>query len=587
MQIKSITLHNFRSYGEEPTRIEFDRGILLFEGDIGSGKSSILYAIEFALFGLGEMEAKYILRGSAPLARVELEFQIGDSEYRVVRTIERKKGRTKTTIDSRGWISERGEKEYELTTTELKSRIMQLLNFREKLGKSSSRIYRFAIFTPQELMKEVLAQKPDERIETLRRAFGIEDYSFANANSDIVASHLENKTKVLSEFTKSLPGKEEDLKKTKAELEKSERDLSQEQANLEELSDKVLELETLLSSIEAERDRACDLQTLIPEIEKGLEETKKQYSDCKAIIETYKENMKEARRAKLLALRLKQDYDGYQKSRLRQRELEDSQDRSIAIEMSIADLTKKVSSKEAALNTQLSLKKEAQRKIEKNISSLNNEIAQLSELDARSKDLRSKSAHLAEVQKESNALNLEVGGESARKQNAVSKVEEYTRELENLDGISSKSEFCPLCKQKLTAEHLMNVRKEYDLKISAAGRDISTCEAKLSELNEKARTLDLKITSLHRVQMELEEITRKIAKLQKAQELEEAARREAAQIEADVATLTESLETRDFVHETEVELSSLRLKRDNLAPNLRELGELKSHMKQLEASNIE
>ncbi|MCL5068427.1 MAG: AAA family ATPase, partial [Thaumarchaeota archaeon] len=85
MILKSLTLQNFRSYGDAPVKIEFERGILLFEGDIGSGKSSILYAIEFAFFGLGEVEGKFMLRGSAPAARVELEFEVGETEYRIIR----------------------------------------------------------------------------------------------------------------------------------------------------------------------------------------------------------------------------------------------------------------------------------------------------------------------------------------------------------------------------------------------------------------------------------------------------------------------------------------------------------------------
>src|SRR5579859_737894 len=92
MILRSLTLQNFRSYGENPTRIDFDRGVLLFEGDIGSGKSSILYGIEFALFGLGETEARNILRVGKKGARVELEFEVVGKEYKVTRTIEKKIG---------------------------------------------------------------------------------------------------------------------------------------------------------------------------------------------------------------------------------------------------------------------------------------------------------------------------------------------------------------------------------------------------------------------------------------------------------------------------------------------------------------
>ena len=49
MLLNSLVIDNIRSYEHE--EVEFPRGITLFEGDIGSGKSTILMAIEFALFG--------------------------------------------------------------------------------------------------------------------------------------------------------------------------------------------------------------------------------------------------------------------------------------------------------------------------------------------------------------------------------------------------------------------------------------------------------------------------------------------------------------------------------------------------------
>ena len=59
MILNSIELENIRSYDKES--IEFPRGITLFEGDVGSGKSSVLMGIEFALFGLGSQKAESLL----------------------------------------------------------------------------------------------------------------------------------------------------------------------------------------------------------------------------------------------------------------------------------------------------------------------------------------------------------------------------------------------------------------------------------------------------------------------------------------------------------------------------------------------
>ena len=50
MLLKKLTIQNIRSYKD--AEVEFPEGSTLLMGDIGSGKTSVLLAIEFALFGL-------------------------------------------------------------------------------------------------------------------------------------------------------------------------------------------------------------------------------------------------------------------------------------------------------------------------------------------------------------------------------------------------------------------------------------------------------------------------------------------------------------------------------------------------------
>ena len=61
MIISSLNIVNIRSYTNE--KITFKEGITFLSGDIGSGKSSILQAIEFSLFGFkrGDLEGFHLL----------------------------------------------------------------------------------------------------------------------------------------------------------------------------------------------------------------------------------------------------------------------------------------------------------------------------------------------------------------------------------------------------------------------------------------------------------------------------------------------------------------------------------------------
>jgi exonuclease SbcC len=86
--LKRLALQNIRSY--RSNTIEFPLGISLFEGDIGSGKSTILMAIEFALFGLGSQKGASLLKTDASKGAVNLLFSVNGDEYSVYRTLEKK-----------------------------------------------------------------------------------------------------------------------------------------------------------------------------------------------------------------------------------------------------------------------------------------------------------------------------------------------------------------------------------------------------------------------------------------------------------------------------------------------------------------
>ena len=82
MIFKTLSMNNIRSYKNNPP-IKFPVGTSLFEGDIGSGKSTILMAIEFALFGLGNQKGDSLLRKGSKKGKVTLEFKIENDNYLV------------------------------------------------------------------------------------------------------------------------------------------------------------------------------------------------------------------------------------------------------------------------------------------------------------------------------------------------------------------------------------------------------------------------------------------------------------------------------------------------------------------------
>jgi len=273
MLVKKLRMENIRSYKD--AEVEFPRGRTLFEGDIGAGKSTILIAIEFALFGLGSSKASSLLRVGESKGSVELEFEVGGKDYWVRRALARKAGSIQQ-VEGR-LRGPDGEEDY--PSSEMKERILGILNFREPTDpKSRSLIYQYAIYTAQEEMKQIIGLRPELRLQILRRAFGVEEYKLAMENARELLVKMRGKRGQFETASREVPSLRKELEEleTKAgrgeeELVKLERDEEEKEnaaRKLEAEKEELYEVELRLASARPEHSN------LKREIREGGEEAK-------------------------------------------------------------------------------------------------------------------------------------------------------------------------------------------------------------------------------------------------------------------------------------------------------------------------
>jgi len=259
MILKKISLNNIRSY--ENQEIEFKEGSSLLSGDIGSGKTSILLSIEFALFGLQPgQRGSALLRNGEKEGGVSIEFEVGGKIVLIERTL--KKG--KTISQDYASITIDGDKQ-EIAVTELKSKVLDLLNYPKEFSKKQNLLYKFTVYTPQEEMKEIILQDSETRINALRHIFGIDKYKKIIENASILALKIREEKRIKEATTSTFEQDKLNLLSKKDELNSKLQNLSVVEGELIIKKDITKQIQEQLQEVLKKRDEKLKFQQ---EIEK-------------------------------------------------------------------------------------------------------------------------------------------------------------------------------------------------------------------------------------------------------------------------------------------------------------------------------
>jgi exonuclease SbcC len=173
MKIEIIQLENIRSHIK--STVPFARGFNCLLGGVGTGKSSILYAVDFALFGdpIGR-SFEYLLREGSDSAKVTVQFSQNGRTYKLVRGLKR-----------RGKGIGQDFEELKLFEDETLLASMKTDAIAEQFKAITGldkELYREIVWVRQEHLKELLDAAPRDRQRRLDELFGLSDYEVAWSN---------------------------------------------------------------------------------------------------------------------------------------------------------------------------------------------------------------------------------------------------------------------------------------------------------------------------------------------------------------------------------------------------------------------
>jgi len=291
MRVEVVQLENIRSHIK--STVPFTRGFNCLVGALGCGKTSILYAIDFALFGdpIGR-SFEYLLREGAESGKITIQFAQSGKTYKLTRGLRKRGKGISQDFDALRLYED------ETVVASLKGdAVAEQLKSITGLDRD---LWREIVWVRQEHLKELLDAAPRDRQKRLDELFGLSDYelawsSMADYQKDYEKErgYLERdpdvtgKDKLAVEYnqvTEEFAMLEMDLLNAVEKLGTEKRVLEEAEAQLKKLEDKKLVVEEL-------RRREARLQENVRNMEDNAASLSQRVEDKRAIVNTLKQRL--------------------------------------------------------------------------------------------------------------------------------------------------------------------------------------------------------------------------------------------------------------------------------------------------------
>jgi len=288
--ITSIELGDFLAHSD--TKLEFENGVTVFVGNNGAGKSSIIDAITFALFGQHTRKSnKSLIKRGSNQGFAKIRFSINDKQYEAVRKIDNKGSLaakfSEIINDDRIEIAAGERKQFgESMTHEVEKTIG--LDF-EKL--------KIASIVQQGELNAIINAKPKEFKELLNAIIGINKLDVASESMKIITKEFREKIREKIGYDDThLEILSHDLEGYQKEVEEAKPEKNQLEAKQEKLQN---EVDKLRKNIETEAPKIDKISQLelrkkelvayakeaIHEIQREINENERKIHDCEGCFE--------------------------------------------------------------------------------------------------------------------------------------------------------------------------------------------------------------------------------------------------------------------------------------------------------------
>ena len=295
--IKSIELVDFLSHSD--TKLEFKDGVTIFVGDNGAGKSSVIDAITYALFGKHKRsDVKSLIRRGTNQSYAKIEFSIRDKQYEAFRKI---KNKSSNYLEAK-FFETTNNNRIDIVSGERKQYNESMKEEVEKIIGMDYKKLQIASIVQQGQLNAIIDLGATERQELINNIIGIDKLDIASKYM------LENIKKFREKIKTDLNYNDNDIETLIRNFEKYQQDIKETEPKKDQLELKQKQIQEKLKGLQNELEietpkidkinqlelRKNELLKYVKEregvIQQQISENERKIRDCEGCFEEIKEN---------------------------------------------------------------------------------------------------------------------------------------------------------------------------------------------------------------------------------------------------------------------------------------------------------
>ncbi|NOZ06479.1 MAG: SMC family ATPase [Chloroflexi bacterium] len=509
-------------------------------GENGHGKSALLDAMTWALWGKSRArrDDELITQGETEM-EVQLDFQLGDNTYRVVRKRSRQ-GQGRSALDLQ---LQKDDVFIPLTSDTLRATQREII----ALLRMDYETFINSAFLLQGRADEFTTKPAGERKHILGEILGLGFYEKCEEQAKKLARECAAEVQELSgalQQMKQEMEKEPLYVAEAAEAEEAEQTLRQ---KLEPAEETLQALRENRRELQSKKRLLADSRGRLAQITRERDTLAKQQHQAETRLATSQAVL--GRRQEIL-----EGYQALADARAKIAGYADLLDRLVTL----SEEKKKQEQQLAAAQHKLETERQV---LQSRIDQLEKQIARRPQAEAALREAETKLAVLAEKQESLAAKRAtisqkteEIAHLSATNRQLKEEMEELRQKLDTLDTAEAE---CPLCGQPLTSEHAGDIRSQYEAAGKAKG---DTWRANQSQVQEIQALVKAEQNAIRQIERELRAQTtwqRKRAQAEQATSEAHEAAQELATVRAAQQETQERLAAGTFAEEARIKLAKL------------------------------